>query len=87
MGPSVVTCQEDTGCWTPRLLPVCRRLHQYRDEPLRGDTSILDIHTILVATTGSVIGILLIVLALIRECVCVCVCVLDLQLIITLTEI
>ncbi|KAK8378444.1 hypothetical protein O3P69_011150 [Scylla paramamosain] len=65
MGPSVVTCQEDTGCWTPRLLPVCRRLHQYRDEPLRGDTSILDIHTILVATTGSVIGILLIVLALI----------------------
>ncbi|XP_050692400.1 uncharacterized protein LOC126983611 isoform X2 [Eriocheir sinensis] len=66
MGPSVVTCQEYTGCWTPRLPPVCQRLHQYsREEPVRGDSSILDIHTILVATTGSVIGILLIVLALI----------------------
>ncbi|XP_042232396.1 C4b-binding protein alpha chain-like [Homarus americanus] len=64
VGPSVLTC-EDSGCWTPRMPPVCHLTHQYEDE-MQTEKSVLDMHTILVATTGSVIGILLIVLALIR---------------------
>ncbi|XP_037783706.1 sushi, von Willebrand factor type A, EGF and pentraxin domain-containing protein 1-like [Penaeus monodon] len=63
VGPSVLTCEE-TGCWTPRMPPVCQLSHQFEDE-IRNETTVLDMHTILVATTGSVIGILLIVLALI----------------------
>lgn len=63
VGPSVLTC-EDTGCWTPRMPPVCHLSHQYEDD-IQSEKSVLDMHTILVATTGSVIGILLIVLALI----------------------
>ncbi|XP_071537075.1 sushi domain-containing protein 4-like isoform X2 [Panulirus ornatus] len=63
VGPSVLTC-EDSGCWTPRMPPVCQLTHQYEDE-IQSEKSVLDMHTILVATTGSVIGILLIVLALI----------------------
>ncbi|CAL4063764.1 unnamed protein product, partial [Meganyctiphanes norvegica] len=63
VGPSVLTC-EDTGCWMPRMPPICQLSQHFQDE-LRAETSVLDMHTILVATTGSVIGILLIVLALI----------------------
>ncbi|XP_069169522.1 sushi domain-containing protein 4 isoform X2 [Procambarus clarkii] len=63
VGPSVLTC-DDTGCWTPRMPPVCQFAHHYEDG-VESEKSVLDMHTILVATTGSVIGILLIVLALI----------------------
>ncbi|XP_066951483.1 uncharacterized protein [Macrobrachium rosenbergii] len=63
IGPTVLTC-EDSGCWAPRMPPVCQLSHQF-DDDIRNEKTILDMHTILVATTGSVIGILLIVLALI----------------------
>ncbi|KAK7018696.1 hypothetical protein SK128_026495, partial [Halocaridina rubra] len=63
VGPSVLTC-EDSGCWAPKMPPVCQLSHHFEDE-VRNERTLLDMHTILVATTGSVIGILLIVLALI----------------------
>ncbi|KAK3851290.1 hypothetical protein Pcinc_042055, partial [Petrolisthes cinctipes] len=64
MGPSVLTCEEDSGCWTPRMPAVCERIREYDDE-MHDEKPLLDMHTILVATTGSVIGIFLIVMALI----------------------
>ena len=39
----------------------------FSSDDIQNEKTILDMHTILVATTGSVIGILLIVLALICE--------------------